>query len=172
MGSVASPLTVTTEYWRYLHSALSGISGISITQRETNVGLDTRWRHLNKQIVILCIVDFTGLGKGITNDTLAFEWGHKTLYIEWIKNQHAGFPLSVTSFEANLFRSWLWRRKLQFLTFSFRVTLGAEMVQSALWPDYGLNYRRIVVHFPRMAQKICLFRSFQTVSGIRPASDR
>jgi hypothetical protein len=113
MGSVASPLTVTTEFWQYLHSALPGISEISITRYQINVTLEARWSHLNKKVVTLCIVDFADLAKGITNDALAFEWGEK-LCSEWIKNQHAGFSLSVTAFEANLLHFDFKRGKLNF----------------------------------------------------------
>jgi len=132
---------------------------------QANVALDARWSHLNKKTVTLCSVDFTDWAKGITNDTLVFEWGDKTLYTEWIKNQRAGFPPSVTAFEANLFHSWLWRRKLQSLMFCFRVTLGVEMAQSALWLDYGLNYRRIVIHFPGLRERFVFSEIFRPSLG-------
>ena len=98
-----------------------------------------RWSLLNKKTVKLYSVDFADLATDITNDTLVFEWGDKILYTEWIKDKRAGLTSSVTTFESNLFHSWLWRRKLQSLIFSFRVALGAQMAQSVLWPDYGLE---------------------------------
>ena len=89
--SVASPLSVTTEFWRYSHSDLLRISAISITLYQTNVALDARRSHLNKRTVILCSLDFTDLVKGTTNATLLFERGYKTLYTEWVKNQNTSF---------------------------------------------------------------------------------
>jgi hypothetical protein len=171
MGSVASPLKVTTEFCQYYHSALPRISGISITRCQTNVTVDARWSHLNKQIVKLCSVDFTDLEKGITNDTLAFEWGDETLY--WMNNE----PTCRFSTFSDRVRS----KFVSFMTSKEKIKIFNILPQTHIRSRDGsvdiVTRIRIEIpknrgSFPRMGQKICLFRSFQPISGVHTASER
>ena len=120
MGSVASPMKVTTEFWQYLRSVLPRISGISITPYQTNVTVDARWSHLNKETVILCSINFTDLAKWITNNTLAFEWGDKTLY--WMNKQ--------STWMFSIFSDRVRSKFVSFLTLKEKIRISNVLLQS------------------------------------------
>lgn len=171
MGTVASPLNVTTEFCQYYHSALPWISGISITRCQKYVTVDARWSHLNKQVVILYSVDSAGLAKWITNDTLAFEWGDETLY--WM-NKESTRRLST-------FSDRLRSKFVSFLTLKEKIKIINILPQSHIRSRDGSVgiVTKIMIEipknrgsFPRMGQKICLFPCFQPISGVHTASER
>jgi hypothetical protein len=171
MGSVASPLKVTTEFWQYLHSAMPRISNISITLYQMNVTLDARWSHLNKKIVKLCSLDFTDLAKWITNDTLAFEWGGKTWY--WMNKESTCRFSTYSGRVRNKFVSFL---SLKEKITIFNVVLqshsmkrdGSVGIVTGLWTERTKNRGT----FPLLEKKkdLSFFRRFQAISGSRPAS--
>jgi hypothetical protein len=165
MEYVASPLALATEFWQYLRSVLTGMSYISITRYQTSVTREAQWSHLNKRIVKLYILEFTDLAKGITNDTLAFEWGDKRLYWKNKRSKYRFFHFQWPRLRQICFMLDFEGKNYSFLMCSFRVTLGAEMAQSALRPDYGLNYQRIVVCFPEWRKRFVFSEVFSPSLG-------